>query len=120
MLIHMEEIRICHVHGETVFAHRKGGRWRCRKCEVDSVTRWRKKHRAEAVAQAGGCCILCGYNRCISALQFHHLDPTTKIFGLSGSGQTRSKVMRQVEIEKCVLLCANCHAEVEAGFTEVT
>jgi hypothetical protein len=63
--------------------------------------------------------MLCGYARCHAALQFHHLDRTTKRFALSREGVTRSLARAREEAEKCVLLCANCHAEVEAGFVEL-
>jgi hypothetical protein len=67
------------------------------------------------VAEAGGQCARCGYDACIAALHFHHLDPATKDFALSNDGVTRSIERARQEAAKCVLLCANCHAEVEAG-----
>jgi hypothetical protein len=67
------------------------------------------------VAEAGGKCAICGYSRCLAALEFHHLDRSTKSFALARRGITRSMAEAQAEAKKCVLLCANCHAEVEAG-----
>jgi len=67
------------------------------------------------VEDAGGACALCGYARCASALVFHHLDRDTKSFGLASHGVTRSLARAREETRKCLLLCANCHAEVEAG-----
>ena len=67
------------------------------------------------IGEAGGACILCGYDRCVGALHFHHLDPDTKEFGISRRGFTRSIQKMREEAAKCVLLCSNCHAEVEAG-----
>ena len=67
------------------------------------------------VEEAGGRCALCGYARCIGALHFHHVDPQTKSFGLSSRGFARSLAAARREAAKCVLLCANCHAEVESG-----
>jgi hypothetical protein len=64
--------------------------------------------------EAGGCCALCGYDRCIVPLHFHHVDPATKSFRLS-SHVGRSIAAFREEARKCVLLCANCHGEVEAG-----
>jgi len=69
------------------------------------------------VQEAGGRCIVCGYDRHIGALQFHHRDPSEKRFALAGEGVTRALNAARVEAAKCVLLCANCHAEVEAGAT---
>jgi hypothetical protein len=58
---------------------------------------------------------LCGYDKYAGALQFHHLDPAAKAFVLSRDGSTRSLSEARAEAAKCVLLCANCHAEVEAA-----
>jgi hypothetical protein len=71
------------------------------------------------VAEAGGKCSLCGYARHPAALQFHHLDPGAKSFGLGVRGLTRSIEKLRAEAAKCVLLCANCHAELEVGAVEL-
>jgi hypothetical protein len=67
------------------------------------------------VAEAGGACSACGYSACAAALEFHHLDPALKRFTVAGRGVTRSLAEARKEARKCVLLCGNCHAEVEAG-----
>lgn len=69
------------------------------------------------IAEAGGKCQVCGYDRCQAALQFHHLDREEKAFALSHEGVARSIKRARKEAAKCVLLCANCHAEIEVGFT---
>lgn len=66
----------------------------------------------QAVDYLGGCCILCGYHRCLRALHFHHLNPFEKDFNIS---EKYSWEEIKEEIEKCVLLCANCHAEAHSG-----
>jgi hypothetical protein len=71
------------------------------------------------VREAGGSCVLCGYDRSPAALHFHHLDPALKQFHLSREGVTRSIKAAQAEASKCVLLCANCHAEVEFGVATI-
>lgn len=75
----------------------------------------RRKLKAKAIAFKGGKCLLCGYERCNAALEFHHLNRRTKAFGLSRKGIIRSWDSIMKEIDKCVLICANCHREVEAG-----
>ena len=75
----------------------------------------RAKVRLMAVEYKGGCCEICSYNRCIEALEFHHVDPKTKEFGISSKGYSRSWEKVKTEIEKCILLCANCHREYHAG-----
>jgi len=73
-----------------------------------------------SIAYKGGACILCGYNRCSKALDFHHVDPSQKEFNLSGAYDKYKKTWKElmVELDKCVLLCSNCHKELEAGFFE--
>lgn len=75
----------------------------------------RRRLRQKAVEYGGGECQLCGYKKCINALSFHHKDPTQKDFGLSARGLTRSWEKMKPEIDKCILVCANCHAEMHAG-----
>jgi hypothetical protein len=79
------------------------------------VAAWRRDAKRRLLAEAGGRCRLCGYDRYAGALEFHHLDPALKSFGLSVRGITRSLESLRDEARKCVLLCSNCHAEVEAG-----
>ena len=67
------------------------------------------------VAEAGGRCALCGYDRYVGALQFHHLEPGRKRFSRADAGLTRSLAKAREEAGKCALVCANCHAELEAG-----
>lgn len=106
----------CPKHGSTrhILVPREG-RLRCAKCRAEAVARRRRKVKEILVAEAGGKCVVCGYSRHMAALQFHHLDPSTKSFGLGVRGITRSLASLKKEAEKCVLLCANCHAEVEVG-----
>lgn len=105
----------CRRHGLTDFQLESSGRYRCLECRAEAVVRRRRKVKRMLVADAGGRCVRCGYDRC-RALHFHHRDPATKAFGLSGRGYTRGIAALRVEAEKCDLLCSNCHAEVEAGF----
>lgn len=94
-------------------------RLRCSKCSAEAVARRRRKVKEMLVAEAGGACALCGYARHPAGLQFHHLDPATKSFGLGVRGITRSLEKLRAEAAKCVLLCANCHAELEVGAVEL-
>lgn len=60
----------------------------------------------------GGCCFVCGYKKCLSALEFHHTDPTKKDFTVSHNMKTEITQDILNEVNKCVILCANCHREV--------
>jgi transposase len=110
----------CRRHGLTRFvAVASTSRLRCAKCQSEAVARRRRKVKAILVEEAGGKCILCGYSKHVVALHFHHVDPSTKSFGLGVRGITRSISRLRAEASKCVLLCANCHAEIEAGVVEL-
>jgi hypothetical protein len=66
----------------------------------------------------GGRCCLCGYDRCLEALVFHHLSGA-KEFGIGAKGYTRSWSAVREELAKCLLVCANCHSEIHAGLHDV-
>lgn len=114
-----EMMSSCRHHGETPFVREGRGYYRCKRCRVEATVRRRHRLKRILVEDAGGKCILCGYSRCVRALEFHHLDPETKQFELGYRGCTRSLTSLRVEASKCVLLCSNCHAEVEAGISSV-
>ncbi len=94
---------------------------KCQRCEKDvqygnwcaacRVTRARQKRKRVLVEYKGGSCEVCGYNRCVGALDFHHLDPTTKKFRV-GNGNTKSYESDIEEVDKCILVCSNCHREI--------
>jgi predicted HNH restriction endonuclease len=72
----------------------------------------RKELRERAIAYLGGKCRICGYNKCSSAFDFHHVDPLGKDFNIS-AGTSWERIER--ELQKCELLCSNCHREVHDG-----
>jgi len=109
----------CPRHGPTAFFSRPDGGFRCGKCSSAAVSKRRRAIKRQLVEEAGGDCVLCGFKAHPAALQFHHLDPSTKRFHLSQGGLTRSIARVRGEAKKCMLLCANCHAQVEAGAKEV-
>jgi len=78
------------------------------------VTRRLQKVKRILVSEAGGRCSVCGYDRCVINLVFHHVDPSLKEFAISTS-TGRSLAAYRAEAKKCVLVCANCHGEIEAG-----
>jgi predicted transcriptional regulator len=77
---------------------------------VKSVIDWRKKVKLKLVEKKGGKCERCGYNKCIDALEFHHIDPNKKDFSVSGKSWSLEKLEK--EVEKCILVCSNCHKEI--------
>ena len=65
----------------------------------------------------GGRCIVCGYSRYLGALDFHHIEPSKKELGIGNSNFRLEEAIK--EIEKCVLLCSNCHREYHAGLIKL-
>jgi transposase len=109
----------CLHHGETEFWMEGRGAYRCLACRRERVADRRRRVKEILVSEAGGSCRKCGYSRCLAALHFHHLDPGGKRFSMGREGVTRSLAAMREEATGCVLLCANCHAEVEAGIVRI-
>ena len=72
-----------------------------------------RKMKEKAVEYKGGKCKFCGYKKCLRALQFHHINPSEKDFTISGRNWKWEKIIG--ELDKCILLCANCHSELHDG-----
>lgn len=81
------------------------------------TSEYARERKAKLVRLAGNGCSLCGYNKCLAALDFHHVDPKTKKSYLGLSIQPFDKATK--ELRNCILLCANCHREVEAGVSKL-
>ena len=109
----------CRRHGVTEFWLDNRGIYRCLRCRSEAVSRRRRRLKEILVSEAGGRCNICGYDRYIGALQFHHRDSETKKFGVGERGLTRSLEVLRAEVAKCDLLCANCHSEVEGGIVNI-
>lgn len=86
----------------------------------ENVKAWRKRTKERLVKAFGSSCGICGYNKCVKALDFHHLDPDQKDFSF---GKVRANIKSWdkivVEARKCVMLCANCHREVHADIIDI-
>jgi Homeodomain-like domain len=112
--------RWCATHGVTTFVrYGPDDHLRCVLCRRQRVSDRRRRIKEILVEDAGGACLLCGYDRSPAALHFHHIEPDQKSFGLALRGVARSLERCRAEARKCVLLCANCHAEVEAGLARL-
>jgi hypothetical protein len=80
------------------------------------VSEWRRRTKLKLIAYKGGKCQRCGYSKPFSGVyDFHHRDPKKKDFGI-GSGSVKSFELMKKEVDKCDLLCKNCHAEVHEEF----
>lgn len=79
----------------------------------NAVISYRQRMKKRAVEYKGGSCKICGYNKCFRALSFHHIDPKTKDFTISGLTYKWARI--KAEIDKCILVCLNCHSEIHSG-----
>ena len=86
---------------------------------IQAVSKRRRKLKSMAIEYKGGVCQICGYSKYQGALDLHHIDPSEKDFSLGHKGYTRSWERIKEELDKCVLLCATCHREVEGGITQL-
>jgi transposase len=109
----------CGGHGDSEFSLDGRGYYRCKKCRSAAVARRRRKVKTILVEEAGGCCCICGYRRNMRALHFHHREPSQKRHEINARGVAISLDRLRGEAQKCVLLCSNCHAEVEDGIVVI-
>jgi len=86
---------------------------------IRAVAKRRRKIKTLAIEYKGGKCEICGYKKYQGALDLHHKDPKKKDFGIADKGYTRSWEKIKAELDKCVLVCANCHREAEAGLVKI-
>ena len=116
-------IKICEICSEEFTTNSKS-RIYCYNCSGDSTrsdnktrkhqkTILRRSMKVQAVKLLGGKCSICGYDKCIDALEFHHENPEEKEFKL-GSGNTMSWKEYKSEVFKCKLVCSNCHKEIHS------
>lgn len=100
----------------TKFTIKKSGKRICSSCEVAASKAYRFRLKQKAVEYKGGKCEICGYDKCLRSLVFHHNDPLQKDFAI-GESRPRYKKARKwdlvkIELDKCQLLCHNCHNEL--------
>jgi len=97
----------------------KVGPWQskgiCSSCRVSDS---RRNKKTALIEYKGGKCVVCNYNKCQQALQFHHKDPNEKEFAVGNSRNLNIGKLK-AEVDKCLLVCANCHAEIHAGLIDI-
>lgn len=109
----MDTIKMCMTHEGMIRTKQANGYYRkCPKCNTDAVTKRRKKLKRMAVEYKGGKCERCGYSKSLASLAFHHVDPTQKDFQIAQKGYTRAWETVRLELDKCILVCNNCHGEI--------
>lgn len=102
---------------------KKGQHSYCKSCYVKVTLLNQRKVKEKCVEYKGGKCERCGYDKCVGALHFHHRDPSQKDFEISKRNSirfTKNKELFLQEVDKCDLLCANCHAELHFTYPTFT
>lgn len=90
----------------------------CSKCHCKYTLNKGKQTKAKSIEYKGGKCSICEYNRCNTALEFHHIDPSKKDLNFKGMrGWAWERVVN--ELDKCILVCSNCHREIHSGLTSM-
>lgn len=121
------DLKVCEICGKTFSIIDRGWtRTYCYECSPtinesftrsDNIIAKRRAIKKQLIKEAGGKCQKCGYDKCMRALEFHHLDPNEKDFGISRQLNRSMNELRN-EIKKCILLCSNCHAEEHQSLYE--
>lgn len=110
-------LSLCPVHGNINFSiDKKTGVYICKRCHSAKLKKQnRARLKEKALLYKGGKCSKCGYSGCIGALEFHHTNPQSKDFNISKNALAKPWEVVVKELDKCILLCANCHRELHSG-----
>lgn len=104
----------CELNIDRFGIYKEGNKWRvfsyCKVCDAARTKQFYLEFKKKAVAYKGGKCERCSYNKCLKALDFHHIEKTNKSQGVA-TFRVRDWELLKKELDKCQLLCANCHRE---------
>jgi len=89
----------------------------CRECDCKIMVERVKRLKQKAIEYKGGKCIICGYNKCNRSLDFHHICPSKKDFHIADGSRDFNKIKE--ELDKCILICKNCHGELHEGLITI-
>jgi len=104
----------CNCCGNDKYPYKeKNGRikYHCKLCNKHRIRTKNRIFKQKCVEYKGGKCSNCGYDKCIAALDFHHIDKSTKDFSISSYTYRDDFDSIKTELDKCVILCSNCHRE---------
>lgn len=90
----------------------------CKLCGKKRTIARQKELKLQCIAYKGGKCQFCGYNKYYGSLAFHHTNPSQKDFGIS-DGRCYNLEKIKPELDKCILVCNNCHGEIHGGITKI-
>lgn len=78
-----------------------------------------KRRKSNLIKVFNSKCCICGFDKWQSALEFHHVNPENKEFGLTVNTTTKALEKQLAEARKCILVCANCHRGIHSGFITI-
>lgn len=87
----------------------------CKECTSIQALIRQQNFKKQCLDYKGGKCISCNYNNYQGALEFHHLDPNEKEFHIASLKHNSFNNNIKNELDKCILLCANCHREIHGN-----
>jgi 5-methylcytosine-specific restriction endonuclease McrA len=90
----------------------------CKDCYKGKALSRKRTNKASCVKMKGGCCQACGFDKYDGALEFHHIDPSTKEDKIGRMTKSTHSPELLAELAKCVLVCSNCHKMIHAGIIE--
>ena len=80
-----------------------------------TVIEFVKRRKENLIKVFGSKCCICGFDKWQSALEFHHINPEEKKFGLTTSSTTKAIEKQLEEMKKCILVCSNCHRGIHSN-----
>jgi hypothetical protein len=90
----------------------------CKPCTNEQTIERKRKLKSQMIEYKGGSCVRCGYDKYQGALEFHHLDPKEKDFNPSHLKKYSFDDRIKSELDKCILVCSNCHREIHFEMSE--
>ncbi len=112
------ECKFCGETDKNKFVNKGNGvlsRSKCKRCHNQKTILRFRKYKLMAVQYKGGECVECGYNRCAGSMHFHHRDPTEKDINWKKMRHWSLDKIKE-ELDKCDLMCGNCHGEIHWGY----
>ena len=95
--------------------NKQGNSVYCKPCTKNQTIERQRAFKQKCIEYKGGKCIICSYSKCNTALKFHHLDPSKKEFAIANFKLNTFDSKIKNELDKCILVCGNCHDEIHSG-----
>ena len=92
----------------------------CIPCSIEYTLHRIDKIKQKCIQYKGGSCIICGYDKCTGALDFHHKNRSEKSYDISTKIRCLSFELLKLELDKCILVCCRCHREIEMGVHDIS